>query len=173
MCWVRDASLPLGSAAALWVASLASAPMPSPVETEARPLRVLFLGHEQERHHPSATLLPLLAAPLARRGIQLTHVMTPEEALTSEKLAHYDALMIYANHKTLTPEQERALLEFVEGGKGVVAIHCASAMFTDSERYIALIGGEFQRHGTGEFTAEIVAPGHPAITGCETVQDVG
>jgi uncharacterized protein len=165
MCWIRDASLPLGSAAALWVASLASAPMQPPAETEARPLRVLFLGHDQERHHPSGTLLPLLAAPLARRGIQLTHVMTPEEALTSEKLADYDALMIYANHKELSPEQERALLEFVEGGKGVVAIHCASAMFTGSERYIALIGGEFQRHGTGEFTAEIVAPGHPAITG--------
>ncbi len=38
-------------------------------------------------------------------------------------------------------------------------------MFTDSARYIALVGGEFQRHGEGEFTAEIVAPGHPAIEG--------
>jgi putative membrane-bound dehydrogenase-like protein len=134
-------------------------------EAGARPLRILFLGHDQERHHPSGALLPLLAAPLARRGIQLTHVMTPEEALTPEKLAHYDALMIYANHKTLTPDQERALLEFVEGGKGVVAIHCASFMFTESPHYIPLIGGQFLRHGTGEFTAEIVNPDHPAIQG--------
>ena len=44
--------------------------------------------------------------------------------------------MIYANHKTITPEQEKALLDFVEGGKGLVAIHCASFMFTESERYI-------------------------------------
>ncbi len=118
-----------------------------------------------QEHHPSSTLLPLLAAPLARRGIQLTYVMTPEEALTPEKLRHYDALMIYANHKTITPDQEKALLDFVEGGKGVVAIHCASFMFTESEHYIPLIGGQFLRHGTGEFTAEIVNAEHPAIKG--------
>ena len=132
---------------------------------DGRPLRVLFLGHDQERHHPSGSLLPLLAAPLARNGIHITHVMTPEEALTPAKLAHYDALMIYANHKTITPAQEQALVDFVEGGKGVVAIHCASFMFTDAPRYIPLIGGQFQRHGTGEFTAEIVNPDHPAIKG--------
>ena len=38
-------------------------------------------------------------------------------------------------------------------------------MFTESERYIPLIGGQFLRHGTGEFTAEIVNPDHPAIAG--------
>jgi putative membrane-bound dehydrogenase-like protein len=161
-------SFPLGVAVPLLVAGLSGIVETSaaaPVETGARPLRVLFLGHDQERHHPSSTLLPLLAAPLARRGIQLTHVMTPEEALTPAKLAHYDALMIYANHKTITPEQEKALLDFVEGGKGLVAIHCASFMFTGSERYSPLIGGQFLRHGTGEFTAEIVNPDHPAIAG--------
>ncbi len=168
MCRFRHSPLRFGGAVALLVAGLfSSAQMQEPIETGGRPLRVLFLGHDQERHHPSSTLLPLLSAPLARRGIQLTHVWTPEEALTPETLAHYDALMIYANHETLTPEQERALLDFVEGGKGVVAIHCASAMFTGSDRYIALIGAQFQRHGTGEFTAEIVAPGHPALEGVQ------
>jgi type 1 glutamine amidotransferase len=167
--WIRDSLLSLAAAVALSATGLSQQPVPEQIgtsgETEPKPLRVLFLGHADEKHHPSSTLLPLLAAPLARRGIQLTHVMTPEEALTSAKLAHYDALMIYANHKTITPEQEQALLDFVEGGKGVVAIHCASFMFTDSPRYIPLIGGQFLRHGTGEFTAEIVAPDHPAIKG--------
>ena len=106
-----------------------------------------------------------MAAPFARRGIQLTYVMTPEEALVPETLAHYDALMIYANHKTMTPAQEQALVDFVEGGKGLVALHCASAMFTESPRYIPLVGGEFARHGTGEFTTEIVQPTHPVMQG--------
>ena len=69
-------------------------------EADARPLRVLFLGHDQAQPHPSPAMYPLLASPLARRGIQLTHVLTPAEALTPEKLAHYDALMIYGNHET-------------------------------------------------------------------------
>ena len=110
-------------------------------------------------------LMPILAAPLARKGIQLTHVATPEDALRPEVLAHYDALMIYANHKTLTDAQEQALVSFVEGGKGLIALHCASAMFTEAARYIPLVGGEFSTHGTGEFSAEIVAPDHPIMRG--------
>ncbi|HEY8550973.1 MAG TPA: PVC-type heme-binding CxxCH protein, partial [Vicinamibacterales bacterium] len=131
---------------------------------EPRPIRVLFLGHDSQ-HHPSGTLMPLLARPYARRGIQITYVTTPAEALDPKRLAHYDALMIYANHETLTPEQEQALISFVEGGKGLVAIHCASAMFKNSDRYIALVGGQFLRHGTGEFTTEIVEPSHPVVQG--------
>lgn len=135
-------------------------------DAEARAIRVLFLGHAS-RHHPSSDYFPMLAAPLARKGIQLTYVMTPEEALDPATLARYDALMIYANHAKLAPGQERALLDFVEGGKALVALHAASAMFTHSQAYIDLVGGEFQRHGTGEFTAEIVQPDHPAVAGIE------
>ena len=131
---------------------------------EGRPLRVLFLGHTST-HHPSMTLMPILGATLMRKGIQLTHVATPDEALRPEVLAHYDALMIYANHKTLTEAQEQALVSFVEGGKGLVALHCASAMFTSAPRYIPLVGGEFSTHGTGEFSAEIVQPEHPVMRG--------
>jgi len=129
-----------------------------------RPLQVLFLGHAST-HHPSMSLMPILAAPLARKGIQLTHVTSPDDALRPEVLAHYDALMIYANHKTLTEAQEQALVAFVEGGKGLVALHCASAMFTAAPRYIPLVGGEFQSHGAGEFSAEIVVPDHPVTRG--------
>ena len=109
---------------------------------EARPLRLLFLGHDRD-HHPSGKLLPLLAAPLARRGIQITHVSTPEEALVPATLKHYDALMIYANHKTITPAQEQALVDFVEGGKGLVAhplrlvhVHRGAALHPDGRRRV-------------------------------------
>jgi type 1 glutamine amidotransferase len=131
---------------------------------EGRPLRLLFLGQDRE-HHPSGKLLPLIAAPLARRGIQMTHVSTPEDALVASTLKHYDGLVIYANHETITPEQEQALVDFVEGGKAIIALHCASFMFTKAPRYIPIIGGQFLRHGTGEFTAEIVAPDHPVMKG--------
>jgi len=133
------------------------------------PIKVLFLGHDSE-HHPSARLFPPLAAVLARRGIQLTYVSQVDAALNPDKLKYYDALMIYANHTSITPAQEKALLDFVEGGKGLVAIHCASAMFTNSPRYIALVGGAFQRHGTGEFTATFAESAHPVLQGLQPFQ---
>ena len=143
----------------------ATAQRTTPREADARPLRVLFLGHDHEQPHSSPAMYQLLAPVLARRGIQLTHVPTPAEALTPEKLAHYDALMIYGDHAELTPDQEKALLAFVEGGKGVVAVHSASAMFPKSAPYVSMIGGAGQGQSTGDVTAEIVAPSHPIMQG--------
>ena len=135
---------------------------------DGRPIKVLFLGHDQERPHPSPALYPLLASPLARRGIQLTHVSTPAEALRSEKLAHYDGLLIYGNHKAITPEQEQALIQFVEGGGGLVAVHSASEMFANSDRYELLLGGRFLRHADGEeLTVEFAQPTHPVLEGLQ------
>jgi type 1 glutamine amidotransferase/azurin len=133
---------------------------------KVRPIHVLFLGHISE-HHDAIHLFPLLAGPLSKVGYDLTFVATPDEALRPEMLQYYDEVMIYANHTTITPEQEKALLDFVEGGKGLVAIHSASAMFTNSPKYIAMVGGQFQRHGTGDFTTEIVQPDHPVMKGIQ------
>ena len=62
-------------------------------------------------------------------------------------VAHYDGLVLYANHVDITPAQEQAFVDFVEGGKAIIAIHCASFMFTKAPRYIPIIGGQFLRHG--------------------------
>jgi len=102
---------------------------------------------------------------MARQNILVSLVLTPDEALRPEILKDYDAIAMYANHTTITPDQEKALLDFVEGGKGLVAIHCASAMFGNSEKFISLVGGAFLRHGTGDFTTEIVKPDHPIMQG--------
>ena len=83
--------------------------------------------------HSAAGLYQSIGAPLARKGIQLTAVLSPA-ALTAERLGYYDAIIIYGNHTTLAPEQEKALLDFVESGKGLVALHSASEMFAGSER---------------------------------------
>jgi putative membrane-bound dehydrogenase-like protein len=172
---LRSAAVAVAALAGLAVAAAVApiagqAPQPAPrpavapAAESARPLRLLFLGHDRD-HHPSGKLLPLIAAPLARRGIQMTHLSTPEEALVASTLRHYDGLVIYANHETITPEQEQALVDFVEGGRALVAIHSASFMFTKAPRYIPMVGGQFLKHGTGDFTAEIVAPDHPVMKG--------
>ncbi len=126
-----------------------------------RRLEILFLGHNST-HHDSARFAPMLKAALAPEGFNFSYTADPAD-LNAENLAQYDALMIYANHTKISPEQEKALLDFVAGGKGFLPIHSASFCFQNSQAYIDLVGAQFQKHGTGEFTAEITQPSHPTL----------
>ena len=140
--------------------------MGSDAAAGGRPVEVLFLGHASE-HHNSAAFMPLLAAPLAQRGIHLTYVESPEAALAPDVLRHYDALLLYANHDSITAAQEEALLDFVEGGGGFIPVHSASWCFRNSNAFVELVGGQFSTHETGTFTAEIVHAEHPAMADVE------
>jgi putative membrane-bound dehydrogenase-like protein len=128
-----------------------------------RRVEVLFLGHDST-HHDSARFAPMLKAALAPEGFNFSYT-TDLNDLNAANLAQYDALMIYANHTKISPEQEKALLDFVAGGKALLPIHSASFCFQNSEAYIALVGAQFQKHGTGEFTAEITPGRHPVLEG--------
>ena len=92
-----------------------------------RKLEILFLGHNSE-HHNSALYMPLLASTLSKEGINFTYTNNPDD-LNAANLDKYDGLMIYANHEKITPEQEKALLRFVEKGGGFIPVHCASFCF--------------------------------------------
>ena len=131
-----------------------------------RRIEILFLGHDSD-HHNSASFLPMLASALSREGINFTYTENPED-LNSENLAYYDGLMIYANHEEIAPGQERALLDFVKDGKAFIPVHSASFCFQNSPEYIQLVGGQFQKHDTGTFVADIVAREHPAMQSLDT-----
>jgi putative membrane-bound dehydrogenase-like protein len=126
------------------------------------PIKVLFLG--DNGHHRPAERFRQLQPVLAQRGIDLTYT-DKVEALDPKVLAPYAGLLIYANTTKITPEQEKALLDFVEGGKGFIPLHCASYCFLNSPRYIELVGAQFRRHGTGTFRTTIAAPDHPIMKG--------
>jgi putative membrane-bound dehydrogenase-like protein len=71
-----------------------------------KPIKVLIVGLS-----PAQTnLYPLLASPLARRGIQLT--VTNGDAATAERLPFYDVLMLPGKEGERTPEQEQAIKAF-------------------------------------------------------------
>jgi uncharacterized protein len=57
------------------------------------------------------------------------------------------------------------LLKYVEDGGGFVAIHSASACFHNSEKFVALVGGQFRSHGAGVFRTRIAQPDHPVMRG--------
>ncbi len=165
-------SLALASAGALVIgATLSVAPVRGQTGEAGRPIHVLFLGQDEGAMHSSARAFAVAAPRLARHGIQLTHVNTPEQALVPETLAYYDAILIYGDHRTLTNAEENALTTFVSSGKGLVAIHSAAAMFPESARYAALIGGTAADEGapvpmtvSATTAASPITQGLPAIT---------
>ena len=132
--------------------------------SSAEPLRLLFLG-DRGIHRP-ADRFKQLQPVLKERGIELTYTDRIAD-LNAETLGKYAGLVIYANQEKIAPEQEKALLDFVAGGKGLVALHCASFCFLNSPKYIELVGAQFQRHGTGTFRTILADPQHPITRGFE------
>jgi uncharacterized protein len=134
--------------------------------TTARPIRILFLG-DGDGTHQSTGLFTSLAPVLARHGIQLTHVSTPAEALNTQVLGDYDGLLLYGDHTAITPTQERMLVSFVEGGKGLVALNAAIEMFPSSTAYGDLIGARGERKGSADFTAETLQASSTILKGLQ------
>ncbi|MFD3002949.1 PVC-type heme-binding CxxCH protein [Pontibacter toksunensis] len=129
----------------------------------AKRVEILFLGHNS-KHHNSEKYAPMLAMPLFQKGINITYTADPAD-LTPENLSKYDGLMIYANHEKITPEQEQAVKGFVEGGKGLIPVHSASFMFRNSDWYVNTVGGQFLKHDTATFVADITKPEHEVVQG--------
>src|SRR2546430_1413989 len=127
-----------------------------------KPIKLLFLG--DNGHHRPAERFRQLQPVLAARGIDMTYT-DKVEALNPKTLSSYDGLVIYANTTAITPEQEKALLDFVENGKGFIPLHCASYCFLNSPKYIDLVGAQFLRHGTGTFRTVIAERDHPVMKG--------
>jgi putative membrane-bound dehydrogenase-like protein len=122
---------------------------------------MLFLGHAQE-HHNSRAYFPILASALTQSGINITYTEEVDD-LNPQTLSLYDGLIVYANHESITPAQEKALLDYVSEGHAFIPIHSASFCFKNSAKYINLVGAQFKDHGTGTFTATIVNAEHPAM----------
>lgn len=142
---------------------LALSPFAPAASADPGTLRVLFLGHNSP-HHNSNLYSPILKEALAPRQIQLDYATTVD-VLNAENLKQYDAVLLYANHPRITPEQFTALSDFVESGHGFVPVHCASACFGHSLDFVKLVGGRFKSHKSGVFKASIVNPSHPAMKG--------
>ena len=132
---------------------------------QPRRLEVLFLGHNSE-HHNSAVYMPLLATHVAKKAINITYTEDPGD-LNKEYLTLFDGLIIYANHDSIAPSQEAALLGFVRNGKGLVALHAASHCFRNAPAYLKTIGGQFDSHGFEQFTTHYSDTSHIIMKGLQ------
>ena len=112
-------------------------------------ISVLLLG-DRTGHHRPEVFAKVIAPALAPMGIDVTFTQDIHD-LNAKKLGQFDCLAIYGDSGDLPPADEQAMLDYVESGHGLVAIHCASNIFRNSQRDTALIGGRFQKHETGVF----------------------
>ncbi|QEL20037.1 PVC-type heme-binding CxxCH protein [Limnoglobus roseus] len=131
------------------------------------PLNILFLG--DGGHHLPAARFRQVQPELAKRNVTLTYTEKVSD-LNLSTLNKYDGLMIFANHTDWQPENEKALIAYVESGKGFIPLHCASYCFIKSQPYIDLVGAQFRSHTTGVFRVTDVAPDHPIMKGFQSFE---
>ncbi len=108
------------------------------------------------------------------------HFVVDVRALSSENLACVRLLVILrdglqrpktagqADYMWITPEQERAVVEFVHRGGGFLNLHNSMGLYPDNGSYLNLVGGRYIGHGPLErFRVEVVDRGHPVTRGVE------
>lgn len=141
-------------------------------DTTPRRLSVMFFGAPTANgpHHDPITRYRVLKKALGATGIDLTYREDPEGALRPDVLASFDAVLLYGNWAQNAPmprDQLDALIGYVESGGGFVPVHCASACWGRSPRFVRLVGARFQSHGGEEFQVENVAQDHEILAGLE------
>lgn len=129
-----------------------------------RRLELLFLGHKNDQHHNSGKLASILLRENFKSGINISFTADPDD-MNKANLSRYDGLVIYANHDSITGPQEEALLDFVKGGKGLIALHCASFCFRNSDEVVEMIGGQFKSHKYDTIQSVILKPDHEVMKG--------
>ena len=124
-------------------------------------LKILFLG--DNGHHRPEARFQQLATALEPRGITLQYTDRMDD-LTGG-LEDFDGLLLYANIDRISDEQAAAVLQFVRDGKGFIPLHCATYCWRNNDDMVALMGGQFQRHGGRVFSTQAADPGHPIMQG--------
>ncbi|WP_020473492.1 PVC-type heme-binding CxxCH protein [Zavarzinella formosa] len=125
---------------------------------EPKELKILFLG--DNGHHRPLDRFRQFEKVMGERNIRLVYADSAKW-LNAKILDKYDGLIVFANIDTIEPEQEKALLDFVASGKGFIPLHCGSYCFRNSEKYVELVGAQFQKHGTGVFRVTPQKTDHP------------
>ncbi|MCR4413291.1 MAG: ThuA domain-containing protein [Thermoguttaceae bacterium] len=99
-----------------------------------------------------------------KTGAWTTDVTREYADLSAENLAKYDVLVLNNTTRLKLPDaQKQALLDFVQGGKGLVGIHAATDNFYDWPEGGKLMGGVFAGHpwgGGGTWAFKLDEPDH-------------
>ena len=147
---------------------------PAGAQTQAPRKRLLVIGEEKGYRHEAVTHAMVTIANLGKQtGLWDTVIRTDTEALTKVKLEYnarnlndFDAVVFYTGGTLeMDARQQADFLSFVhDDGKGFVGIHSATITFTKWPAYGELIGGYFDEHPWGTFSAPVIVE-DPAFPG--------
>ena len=131
------------------------------------PMKLLVFVGTEGKHHDHAGLGRYLTDVLS----QADHIvadLSQDHQVLAKDLQVYDAVLFYTDVGTLTDEQEKGLLDFIQRGGGFFGLHTADASFRDRTGYHAMLNGFFDGHSKFmDFTVTIVDPDHPITQGLE------
>jgi type 1 glutamine amidotransferase len=156
------------------VSAMMAAIPDKPLATPQSLRHVLVLCHASGFVHSSIPLAAKMVEYLGdKTGAWMTTITYDSAAINAENLKHYDAIFLDSttgqflddpNDKAVTGARRKALLDFVNGGKGLAGIHAATDSYHTSPRrspgappeqetgtwpdFNKLIGGFFKYHWT-------------------------
>ena len=177
-----------------WVAKVeAAAPAkPTVCPGDREPLKVLVFSLRTGYNHLVMPHVDRTVEVLGKKsGLFKADVTVDIDRLAPDALAKYDILVLNNNcskgprrnllldelesnakYSDMTEtdraaraaELERSILDFVEGGKGLVAIHGAPTMINNSEAFTAMVGAAFHYHPPNQaVTVNTVDADHPLV----------
>lgn len=130
-----------------------------------------------DRYHEPEHLIAGLRPALAATGVT-AHFTVDVRALTAEALSHVQLLVILRDGMLwpegpskpyriwMTPEQEKAVVDFVEKGGAFLNLHNSMGLYPADGPYLQLVGGRYIGHGPLErFRVEVVDRDHPITRG--------
>src|SRR5438067_48814 len=137
---------------------------PAQPSAQPRTIKLLFFG-DKSGHLPEARYRQIEKV-MRDRGIDIEFVGNVA-AINAKTLARFDGLILYTNTPKISPEQEKDLLDYVEGGKGLIVLHCASFAFQNSPKYIAMVGDHFKSQGMVTVKTVLRETYHPRMKGVQ------
>jgi hypothetical protein len=142
--------------------------------SDPRPRALALIG---DRVHDPAHLEAGLGRAFEAAGLAVRFAVDVR-ALSAASLAQVKLLVILRDGMVwpdgtekpykvwMTPDEERAVVDFVEAGGGFLPLHNATGLYPAGGPYLALLGGTYNGHGPLErFRVRVVDAGHPITRG--------
>jgi uncharacterized protein len=127
----------------------------------------LFVWGGWDGHEPKQCV-DLFAPILTREGFDVTISDTLDTYLDADLMGSLDLIVQVYTMSTITPEQEKFLLETIKAGTGFAGWHGGMAdAFRNNPEYQFMVGGQWVAHPGNiiDYTVNITKPNDPIVAG--------